>query len=64
MLECFSGTKKLRISVFNSVTWARSDSMISVTTTALLAFNCSVKSVGIDGTLLFVTLSAKKKIKH
>lgn len=58
ILEFFKGIKKLWISVFNSVTCALSDSTISMTTTARLALNCSVISIGIFGTLLFVVFSA------
>ncbi|KAE9533812.1 hypothetical protein AGLY_008891 [Aphis glycines] len=46
IFEFFKGIKKLWISVFNSVTCALSDSTISMTTTARLALNCSVKSIG------------------
>lgn len=59
MLEFFKGIKKLWISVFNSVTCALSDSTISMTTTARLTLNCSVKSTGMLDTLLFVTFSPK-----
>lgn len=58
IFEFFKGIKKLWISVFNSVTCALSDSTISMTTTARLALNCSVKSTGMFGTLLFVICSA------
>lgn len=61
IFEFFNGIKKLWIRVFNSVTCALSDSTISMTTTARLALNCSVKSTGTVGTL-FAMISPKTTI--